>query len=116
MNGYPIHGVFSDIVSGGFFEKRREFFQLLDDILDYKVEKIILTFKDRLSRVGFGLFTHLFQKYGTEIVVISELGSSKLDVEEVSEEIVSLLHCYSMKLYSKQRKQILEVRLVPNSS
>lgn len=116
MNGYPIHGVFSDIASGVSFKKQREFFQLLDDILDYKVEKIIITFKDRLSRVGFGLFTHLFQKYGTEIVVISELGSLRLDAEEVFEEIVSLLHCYSMKLYSKRCKQILEVELVSNSS
>ena len=34
---------------------------------------------------------------------MSEVGSKKLDSEEVFEEIVSLLHCYSMKLYSKRK-------------
>ena len=32
---------------------------------------------------------------------MSEVGSEKLDSQEIFEEIMSLLHCYSMKLYSK---------------
>ncbi len=36
---------------------------------------------------------------------MSEIGSSKLDSKEIFEEIVSLLHCYSMKLYSNRRKE-----------
>ena len=73
---------------------------------------MVITYKDRLSRVGFELFAYLFRKYGCEIIVISEIGSEKLDSEELFEEIVSLLHCYSMKLYSKRKakkiKEILE--------
>ena len=34
---------------------------------------------------------------------MSEQGSKKLDSNEIFEEIVSLLHCYSMKLYSKRK-------------
>ena len=56
-----------------------------------------------MSRVGFELFAHLFAKHNTEIIVMSEVGSKKLDSEEVFEEIVSLLHCYSMKMYSKRK-------------
>jgi len=51
----------------------------------------------------FGLFKHLFDKHNCEIVVMSEVGSVKLDNEEIFEEIISLLHCYSMKLYTKRR-------------
>jgi len=41
---------------------------------------------------------------------MSEVGSQKLDSEEIFEEIVSLLHCYSMKLYSKRKdKKIREI-------
>jgi predicted site-specific integrase-resolvase len=58
-----------------------------------------------LSRVGFELFKHLFDKFGCEILVTSEVGSSKLDWDEVFSEIVSLLHCYSMKLYSARKKK-----------
>ncbi len=101
--GYQLNDIYSDIASGISFDKRRDFFTLLDEIINHKVEKVIIAYKDRLSRVGFELFTHLFKQYGTEIVVVSEVGNKKLDSEEIFEEIVSLLHCYSMKLYSKRQ-------------
>lgn len=111
-NGYKISKIYSDIASGISFEKRKDFFLMLDDIISGKVERIIITYKDRLSRVGFELFYHLFKKYNCEIVIMSEVGSSKLDSEEIFEEIVSLLHCYSMKMYSKRKgqkiKEVLE--------
>ena len=77
----------------------------VSDITENKVERVVLTYKDRLSRVGFDLFYHLFKKYNCEIVVMSEVGSEKLDSQEIFEEIVSLLHCYSMKLYSRRKVQ-----------
>ena len=112
QNGYVINGIYKDVASGISFGKRDEFFKMLDDVLAGKVKRVVITYKDRLSRVGFELFTHLFGKYGCEIVVMSEVGSEKLDSEEIFEEIVSLLHCYSMKLYSNRKakkiKQVLE--------
>ena len=111
-NGYRISGVYSDIASGISFEKRKDFFKLLDEVLDGRVEKVVITCKDRLSRVGFDLFYHLFRKYHCDIIVMSEIGSVKLDSGEVFEEIISLLHCYSVKLYSKRKaeriKEVLE--------
>jgi predicted site-specific integrase-resolvase len=104
-SGYVINGVYSDISSGISFEKRKEFFNMLDEILTRKVERIVVTYKDRLSRVGFELFKYLFRKFDTEIIVMSEVGSNKLDSKEIFEEIISLLHCYSMKLYNSRRKE-----------
>ena len=110
QNGYVIHGIYQDIASGICFDKRNQFFNMLDEILAGRVNRVIITYKDRLSRVGFELFTYLFKKYGCEIIVMSEIGSEKLDSEEVFEEIISLLHCYSMKLYSKRNaKKIQEI-------
>ena len=109
-NGYTISGIFADVASGISFEKRKEFFVMLDDILAGKVERVVITYKDRLSRVGYDLFLHLFRQFHCEIVVMSEVGSAKLDSQEIFEEIISLLHCYSMKLYSKRKeKRIREV-------
>lgn len=104
-NGYTISGIYSDIASGISFEKRNDFFKMLDDIIDNKVERVVITYKDRLSRIGFDLFYRLFQKYNCEIVIMSEVGSEKLDRQEIFEEIESLLHCYSMKFYSKRKIQ-----------
>ena len=103
QNGYTINEIYSDIASGITFENRIDLFKLIDEIIDNKIEKIIITYKDRLSRIGFDFFKTLFNKFGCEIIVISEVGSNKLDREEIFEEIISLLHCYSMKMYSKRK-------------
>ena len=110
-NGYTISGIYADIASGISFDKRKDFFKMLDEIIDNKVERVVITYKDRLSRVGFDLFFYLFKKYNCEIVVMSEVGSEKLDSQEIFEEIVSLLHCYSMKLYSKRKVQKIKEML-----
>lgn len=113
-NGYVISGVYSDVASGISFEKRFQFFEMLDQVIEGKVERVVITYKDRLSRVGFGLFQHLFRKYNCELVVISEVGSEKLDSQEIFEEIISLLHCYSMKFYSNRKVQKIKETLAEN--
>ncbi len=107
-NGYQVKGLYKDIASGISFEKRKEFFELLDLVISGKVSKIIITYKDRLSRVGFDLFKYLFSKYHTEIIVMSELTDKKTDQQEIFEEIISLLHAFSMRMYSSRRKKIKE--------
>ena len=109
MNGYTINAIYSDIASGISFDKRKGFYDMLDEIINYKVEKVIIAYRDRLSRSGFDLFKHLFEKFGTEIVVISDIGSTKLDSEEIFEDIISMLHCYSMKMYSRKKNNSIEV-------
>lgn len=111
MNGYRVSGIFSDVASGISFEKRKQFFEMLDNVIEGKVERVVITYKDRLSRIGFDLFKHLFDHYHCQIVIMSEVGSEKLDSEEIFEEIISLLHCYSMKLYSKRRIQRIKEAL-----
>lgn len=109
-NGIKINNVYKDIASGIDFEKRNDFFIMLDEIIAGKIDTVVITYKDRLSRIGFNLFTYLFQKYNCKIIIVSEIGSTKLDSEEIFEEIVSLLHCYSMKLYSNRRvKKLKEI-------
>lgn len=108
QNGYVLNGIYQDIASGIGFEKRTQFFELLDEVLAGKVNRVIITYKDRLSRVGFDLFSYLFAKHGCEIVVMSEVGSTKLDSEEVFEDVVSLLQSYSTNLYSKRKNKMIK--------
>ena len=108
QNGWQLHGIYQDVASGISFEKRKEFFTLLDKVLAHQVQRVVISYRDRMSRVGFELFVYLFKHFGTEIVVMSDVGSVKLDSQEVFEEIVSLLHCFAMKLYSKRRQSVVE--------
>lgn len=108
MNGFQIGAIYQDIASGISFEKRKEFFELLEGIISGQISVVLISYKDRLSRVGFELFKYLFARFGCEIIVTSEVGSPKLDSAEIFEEIVSLLHCYSMKLYSSRKRKTLK--------
>ena len=112
QNGYVLNGVYQDIASGISFEKRKEFFDLLDEVLAGKVKRVIVTYKDRLTRVGFELFSYLFAKHGCELIVMSELGSKTFDSEEVFDDVVNLLDNYSLNLdkknINKTFKELLE--------
>lgn len=107
-SGWQINSIYKDVADGISFEKRGEFFTMLDDIMKGNVERVVINYKDRLGRVGFDLFNHLFKKFDTEIIIVSEVGSEKLDSEEISEEIISVLHCYNKKLYTNRSIQKLK--------
>ena len=79
-NGYVISGIYSDIASGINFEKRNDFFKMIDEIIDNKVERVVITYKDRLSRVGFDLFT----TYLRNIIVNMKL-YSKRKIQKIKE-------------------------------
>lgn len=102
--GYQIDQMYSDIASGISFKQRKQFFDMLDLIIQGKVKRVVVTHKYRLSRVGFDLFKHLFDKFGTEIVVVSDYLDPKTDEQELFSEIISLLHCFAMRQYSSRRK------------
>lgn len=108
-NGWKISGEYEDVASGISFEKRKQFFNLLDEVIDYKVERVVITYKDRLSRAGFELFEHLFAHYNTEIVVMSDCTDKKTNEQEIFEEIISLLRAFSMPMDSGRRKQLRKV-------
>lgn len=110
MQGLTVNAIYQDVASGISFEKREEFFTMLEEIINGKIGTVIIAYKDRLCRIGFELFKRLFKQFGCEIIVSSEVGSPKLDAAEIFEEVVSMLHCYSMKLYSsRKRKKVLEL-------
>lgn len=115
QNGYILNGVYQDIASGINFETRKDFFDLLDEVLAGKVKRVIITYKDRLSRVGFELFSYLFAKHGCELIVMSEVGSTELDSEEVFDDVVNLLGSYSLNLYSKHKNKLIKELLEDDS-
>jgi len=106
--GIRVDGVYRDIASGVSFNKRKDFFKLLEEIIDKRVENVIILYKDRLSRVGFELLSELFNYLHTNIIVVSEVGSEKLDSQEMLEELVSFLNCYPMQLHLSKKTQVIQ--------
>ena len=54
------------------------------------------------------MFKRLFSEFGCEIIVINDT-DEKTEETEIFEEIISMLHCFSMRMYSRRRKQKLEL-------
>lgn len=103
-NGYQIKEKIEDIKSGMSFEDRKGFVKLLKKVTNYEVKNIIIEHKDRLVRFGFELVKMLFEKYGTNIIVISDDETNKTYEQELTDDLLSIIHYYSMKSYSHRRK------------
>ena len=88
---------------------RKMFNDLLFEVLDYKIEKLYISNKDRLCRLSFNLLKDLFSRFGCEIIVINDIDSSTSKENEIFEDIISMLHCFAMKMYSSRRKKKLEL-------
>ena len=83
---------------------RKGFQQLVNDVVNHKVAQVFVTYKDRLSRVSFDLFKNLFSNFNCEIIVLNDVNDSKMIEKEIFSEIISLVHCFAMKMYSSRRK------------
>lgn len=103
MNGISINKQFEDIKSGMSFD-RNDFKEMLKLIIDRKINTIVIENKDRLCRFGFELLVELFKFYGTNIVVIAEEIQNKTYEQELTDDLISIIHYFSMKSYSNRRK------------
>lgn len=108
-NGIVIDKSFSEIASG-MNEDREEFNKLIDLVINKQVDTIYVTYKDRLTRFGFGYFENLFDKYDTKIVVINNIINQESFEKELTDDLISIIHHFSMKMYSNRRKQLKELK------
>ena len=101
--GYSISEQIEDIRSGMSFGDRKGFSRLLDMVMQGKVSTIVVENRDRLCRFGYDLFEMLCARHNTEIVVASE-SIDRTYEQELTEDLVSIIHHFSMKSYSHRRK------------
>lgn len=108
-NGVKVDKVYKDIASGMNFD-RKQFRSMLEDVLNYRISSIYITYKDRFSRISFDMFERLFLECNCKIIVINKTESTAEDDEkEVFSDIISMLHSFAMKMYSRRRKKKMEL-------
>lgn len=111
-NGIKISKVYQDIASG-MNENRKDFNILINDVISGKIKNIYISFKDRLTRFGFDYFKNLFQKYNVNIIILDELEeSNKTFQDELTEDLISIIHHFSIKLDSNRRKKLKEIEKI----
>lgn len=87
---------------------RKQWNKLLDEVMEQKIKTIIITHKDRFIRFGYDWFEKFCMKYNTNIIIVNNEELSPQ--EELVQDIVSILHVFSCRLYElrKYKKQIKE--------
>ena len=100
--GITIDKEYFDIKSGMNFE-RDQFKDLIQEIVKGNIELIVIENKDRLCRFGFDLFNEFCKYFKTKIIVVNELSEKNFE-QELTEDLISIIHYSSMKSYSHRRK------------
>ena len=73
-------------------------------VMDDKVDRIFILYKDRLTRFGFNYLKLICDKHNTEIVILSNQMDSKSLSEKLADDIISIIHSFSGKLYGMRKK------------
>jgi len=100
--GLEITTIYSDIKSGMNFD-RKDFQSLILEIVKGKIGIIVVENKDRLARFGFELFESFCKFYKTTILIANKL-TEQFYEEELTQDLISIIHHFSMKSYSHRRK------------
>ena len=104
--------IYSEIASG-LNDNRKELNRLLFNIQNNEIKTVYISFKDRLTRFGFNYFKEIFKNNNTEIVILDSNEETNKDFQqELAEDLISVIHQYSTKLYSNRRKKIKEIEKI----
>lgn len=98
--GIIIDQEFTDIDSGLNY-KRKKWNQLLNMVMQDKINQIFITYQDRFIRFGFDWFDNLCKQHGTKIIVINNPHTSP-DQELVS-DLISIIQVFSCRLYGLRK-------------
>jgi len=115
-NGLKVDKVITDIASGMNFSRKglREIVELAES---GRLDKLIITHKDRLTRFGFDFFSWFFTKHGANLIVVNQLEEKPDSRQEIVDDFVAIIHYFTMRIYgsrhyksrAKKLKEILDV-------
>lgn len=109
---YPGYEIITDVGSGLNFNRPG-----LKKVIDYavkgEIEKIVITYKDRLAGIGYELIENLIKEYsGTEIEIINK-DEEETPEEEITKDIMAIMNVYTSKINKKKtnNKKVKKVDL-----
>lgn len=90
--------------------KRSGLNELLKLILENKIENLIIYYKDRLTRFGFEMFEEFSKLNNFNIIIIDNSETDKSKELEFAEDLISIIHNFSMKIYGKRsyKKKVVD--------
>lgn len=95
---YPDYEIIEDIGSGINFN-RKGLRRVIKLAIDGKINKLVIAYKDRLTRFGFELIEDLIKGYSNgEIIIDENIKKVKNVKEEMVEDVLQILNVYTAKM------------------
>lgn len=91
-------------IKSGMSNERPKFHEIIRMVLQGKIQILVIENKDRLIRFGFDLLEQIFRYFGTQIIVLNDVLENKTYEQELTEDLISIVHNFAMKSYSHRRK------------
>ncbi|NJE05195.1 IS607 family transposase [Thermococcus sp. M36] len=107
--GYQVAKILTDI-SSGLNENRKGLKQLFKLVESGEVTKVVITYRDGLTRFGFKYLEQYFNSHGVEIEVIFD-DEEKTPEKELVEDLLAIVTSFAGKLYgarSHKKKHLIE--------
>lgn len=97
---YKVDAVLVDVCSG-MKAKRPRLKQLFKLVSEHKINRVVVEYKDRLTRFCFEVFEAFFNSHGVEIECVEEVFPKSFE-NELVEDMLALLSSFSSKIYGKR--------------
>ena len=107
--GYQVVKILTDI-SSGLNESRKGLKNLFKLVESGEITKVVITYRDRLTRFGFKYLEQYFNSHGVEIEVIFD-DEGKTPEKELVEDLLAIVTSFAGKLYgmrSHKKKRLVE--------
>jgi putative resolvase len=110
--GKEIEDYLEDVGSGLNY-KRKNFLRLMEMVEHGEVSEIVIAHKDRLVRFGFEFFEKFCSDHGCRITVMN--AESLSPEEEMVKDLLSIVHCFSSRLYGLRRYKKADIEAMVKS-
>jgi putative resolvase len=107
-NGWS-YEIIQDLGSGLNFEKRG-LKKLLQNICSGKMDRLVLTHKDRLLRFGSELVFALCEHFGVEVVIMNKSEETRFE-DDLVQDVLEIITVFSARLYgarSRKNQKLLQ--------
>lgn len=104
------HEVIQDLGSGMNYQKKG-LKKLMQSICSRKIERLVVTHKDRLLRFGSELIFALCEHFGVEVVIMNKSEDSSFE-QDLVQDVLEIITVFSARLYgarSRKNQKLLHV-------
>ena len=107
--GFDVAAVIAEQASG-LNERRRGLRKLFRLAEAGEIDVVLVEFKDRLARFGFGYLTEVFRAHGVRVEVLEEPPGAD-ETQELGQDMLAVVTVFAARLYGRRsRKFRLSVR------